>query len=195
VPQPIGVGSACYEQFALMNNVFGPVYQDNSDVIISVDYYDDPALTNNDLYPNTYNTMNNGNISTVSPQSPYGAPVFLAGTGKWQTATWELPNVNFQGTYVCRFASSAPIYLSRVRFNVIRPCGSFEGIDYLQSLGMNYTNSQMSLYWRGQASLLSAPVVSGAYSPLLSVTNTVTNVYVPALTNAARFFRLAWPGY
>ena len=195
VPQPIGSGSACYEQFALMNNVFGPVYQDNSDIIISVDYYDDPALAGNELFPNTYNTMNNGNISVVSPQSPYGAAVFLAGTGKWQTATWEIPNVNFQGAYVCRFASSAPIYLSRVRFNVIRPCGSFEGIDYLQSLGMSYTNSQMRLNWRGQASLLSAPSVSGAYSPLLSVTNTVTNVYVPALTNAARFFRLAWPGY
>jgi hypothetical protein len=195
VPNPIGVGSAAYEQFALLNNVFGPVYQDNSDVIISVDYYDDPALTNNDLYPNTYQTMNNGNISVVSPQSPYGTPVFLAGTGKWQTAAWELPNVNFYGAYLCRFASSAPIYISRVRFNVIRPCGSFEGVDYLQNLGMTVTNSQMSLNWRGQASLQSAPVVTGAYGNLLSVTNTVTNVYAPAMTNTARFYRLAWPGY
>jgi hypothetical protein len=195
VPKPIGVGSATYEQFALLNNVFGPVYQDNSDVIISADYYDDPALTNNDLYPNTYQTMNNGNVSVVSPQSPYGTPVYLAGTGKWQTASWELPNVNFYGAYLCRFASSAPIYISRVRFNVVRPCGTFEGIDYLQDLGMTVTNSQMSLSWRGQASLLSAPAVLGAYSPLLSVTNTVTNVYAPAMTNNARFFRLTWPGY
>jgi hypothetical protein len=195
VPNPIGVGSASYEQFALLNNVFGPAYQDNSDVIISVDYYDDPALTNNDLYPNTYNTMNNGNVSVVSPQSPYGAPAYLAGTGKWQTAVWELPNVNFTGAYLCRFASSAPVYISRVRFNVIRPCGTFEGIDYLQGLGMTVTNSQMSLNWRGQASLQSAPVVTGAYGNLLTVTNTVTNVYAPAMTNTARFFRLAWPGY
>jgi hypothetical protein len=195
VPNPIGVGSATYEQFALLNNVFGPVYQDNSDVIISVDYYDDPALTNNDLYPNTYNTMNNGDVSVVSPQSPYGTPVYLAGTGKWQTAVWELPNVNFTGAYLCRFASSAPVYISRVRFNVIRPCGSFEGIDYLQSLGMTVTNSQMSLSWRGQASLQSAPVVTGGYGNLLTVTNTTTNVYAPAMTNTARFYRLAWPGY
>jgi hypothetical protein len=103
--------------------------------------------------------------------------------------------VNFTGAYLCRFASSAPVYISRVRFNVIRPCGTFEGIDYLQGLGMTVTNSQMSLNWRGQASLQSAPVVTGAYGNLLTVTNTVTNVYAPAMTNTARFFRLAWPGY
>jgi hypothetical protein len=195
VPLPIGAGSASYEQFALMKNVFGPVYQDNSDVIISVDYYDDPALAGNELFPNTYNTMNNGNISTVSPQSPYGAPVFLAGTGKWQTAAWELPNVNFQGTYVCRFASSVPIYISRVRFNVIRPCGPFLGIDYLQPLGMTNTNLNLQLNWRGTATLQAAPAVTGAYGGVASVTNTVTNTYTVPMTNNAQFFRLQLPGY
>ena len=195
VPIPISSGSACYEQFALLNNVFGPVYQDNADVIMSVDYYDDPALTNNDLYPNAYETLANGSVGIISPQSPYGTPVFLAGTGKWQTATWELPNVNFTGAYLCRFASSAPIYISRVRFDVIRPCGTFKGIDYLQSLGMTKTNTNIGLNWFGQATLQSAPVVTGAYTNIVTVTNTVTNIYTVPMTNQAGFFRLQFPAY
>ena len=194
-PIPAGQIGYYYEQFALLNTVFGPSYQDNSDVIISVDYYDDPALTNSILYPNTYNTLNNGISSVISPPSPYGTPVVLTGTGQWKTATWELPNVNFTGAYVCRFASTAPIYLSRARFNVIRPCGPFLGIDYLQSLGMANANPAIQLNWRGTATLQAAPVVSGAYAGITSVTNTITNTYTVPMTNSAGFFRLEFPGY
>ena len=76
-PIPAGQIGYYYEQFTLLNNAFGPAYQDNSDVIISVDYYDDPALVNGTLYPNTYNTLNNGVSSVISPQSPYGTAVVL----------------------------------------------------------------------------------------------------------------------
>jgi hypothetical protein len=147
------------------------------------------------LYPNAYNTLNNGLTSIISPESPYGTPVALAGSGRWQTATWELPNVNFTGGNVCRFASTAPIYISRVRFNVIRPCGPFLGIDYLQSLGMTNALANLKLNWRGTAALQSAPAVTGTYAGVASVTNTVTNIYSVSMTNNVQFFRLQFPNY
>jgi len=194
-PIPAGQIGYYYEQFTLLNNAFGPAYQDNSDVIISVDYYDDPALVNGTLYPNTYNTLNNGVSSVISPQSPYGTAVVLTGSGKWKTATWELPNVNFTGAYVCRFASIGPVYISRARFNVIRPCGPFLGIDYLQSLGMTNANPNLQLNWRGTAALQAAAAVTGVYDSVANVTNTVTNTFTVPMTNNARFFRLEFPGY
>jgi hypothetical protein len=78
----------------------------------------------------------------------------------------------------------------------MRPCGAWQGIDYLQSLGMNKaTNSQIKLNWLGQAALQSAPAVSGTYNNLLSVTNSTNNIYTTTMTNSAQFFRLSFPGY
>jgi hypothetical protein len=200
-PNPAG-GGYYYEDWNLTNQVFGPNLQDNADVIMNMTYYDDPSLAGvgitNTLFPNVYSTLVDGNLGVISPSLPYGQPFVLKGTGKWQVAQFELPDVNFQNTsvqHVCRFASSAPIYVSRVQFNVLRPCGSFEGVDYLQSLGMNNTNAQINLNWRGQASLQGASTVAGAYNAVVTATNTVTNVYSLPMTNSAEFFRLQIPGY
>jgi hypothetical protein len=204
IPNPIpGAGSASYMQWTLLNDVFGANYQDNADVIISMTYYDDPALAGNDFYPNVYSTLIDGATSVISPASPYNAPVYLQGSGKWQEAVFELPNVNFQnlsgnglGQNVCRFASSAPISISRLRCNVLRPTGPFEGIDYLQTLDLNSsTNAPLALNWRGTASVQSAPALTGPYGSVYSVTNTANNVYPAPLTNNAGFFRLQWPAY
>lgn len=198
VPDSISGGSASYLQWNLLNQVFGPNLQDNADVIMSMTYYDDPALAGNTLFPNVYSTLVDGNTGTISPSSPYNVPVTLVGSGKWQVAHFELPNVNFQnggGQYVCRYAASAPVYVSRVRYDVIRPCGPFEGVDYLQSLGMSSINAQIKLNWLGQAALQGAPVVTGAYTNVVTVTNIANNIYTPTMTNTAEFFRLQFPSY
>jgi hypothetical protein len=204
VPIPAGGNSgAYYEQFALENNAFGPVLQDNADVAMLVTYYDDPTLVSNQLILNTITTMTDGNLGTVSPTGA-NTYVILQGTGKWVDAYLEAPNVNFAATasftaapnFVCRYASSAPVYISRVRYDVIRPCGQYEGIDYLQgNLSIVRTNAGAQLGWRGTATLQGAPVVRGAYTNIATVTNTVTNAYpVPAVNNA-QFFRLQFPSY
>ena len=197
--QPVSAGGGTYyEDWALLNQVLGPNLQDNADVIMSLTYYDDPALAGATLFPNVYSTLQDGNLGVISPSSPYGLPITLQGSGKWKQAQFELPNVNFQNgsvQHVCRFASSGPVYVSRVRFNVLRPCGDFEGIDYLQSLGVNGSNAAINLNWRGQATLQGGAAVSGTYGPIVTVTNTITNVYTQPTTNAVEFFRLQIPGY
>jgi hypothetical protein len=197
-PNPISGGSASYLDWDLLNQVFGTNLQDNADVIISLTYYDDPALAGNTLSPNVYSTLVDGSLGVISPSSPYNVPVTLRGSGKWQEAHFELPNVNFQngaGQHVCRYAASAPVYVSRVRYDVVRPCGPLEGIDYLQLLGVNSTNAQINLSWLGTATLQSAPAATGAYNSVVTVTNILTNVYTLPMTNSAGFFRLQLPGY
>jgi hypothetical protein len=78
---------------------------------------------------------------------------------------------------------------------VIRPCGSFEGINYLQTLGITGTNSNVNVNWFGTAALQSAQTVTGLYSNVVTVTNTLTNYYTMPATNNAEFFRLQYPGY
>jgi hypothetical protein len=204
VPNSAGGSSgAYYEQFTLENNAFGPVLQDNADVAMLITYYDDPSLVNNQLILNTITTMTDGNLGTVSP-SGANTYVTLQGTGKWVDAYFEAPNVNFAATasfnaaptFVCRYASSAPIYISRVRYDVIRPCGQYEGIDYLQgTVGIAQTNGGVALNWRGTATLQGAPVVTGIYTNTVTVTNTVINNYQLPSTNKAQFFRLQFPSY
>ena len=201
-PQSINGGSASYLIWYLQNNVFGDTYQDNADVIMDLTYYDDPALAGNTLYPNAYCSLINGNTTIISPSAPYNAPVILQGSGQWKEALFELPNVNFavnpgaaSPQYVCRYAASAPVLVSRVRYDVIRPAGPFEGVDYLQRLGLNATNRSVNLTWRGTGSIVSSPAVAATYSSILALTNTVNNVYPVPATNSASFFRLQFPGY
>jgi hypothetical protein len=188
---------AYYLQFALLNNVFGPALQDNADVTMLVTYYDDPALVGAQIFPNTYETWINGYSSIINPSAPYNIPVTLQGSGQWKDAYFELPNVSFAPNSVCKYAaySSGPIYVSRVRYDVIRPCGSFEGINYLQTLWIAGTNANVNVKWFGTAALQSAPTMAGLYSNVVTVTNTLTNSYTPPATNNAEFFRLQYPGY
>ncbi len=194
-----GPAGVYYLEFGLLNSVFGPVLQDNADVVMTLTYYDDPAQAGAELLPNTYNTWVNGNQAVISPSAPYDTPVTLQGSGQWKDAQFELPNVNFYGAYMCRFntyyADSGPIYVSRVRFDVIRPCGPFLGIDYLQSLGMTNANPNLELNWRGSAALQAAPAVTGMYASVANVTNTAVNIYTMPMTNNAQFFRLQFPAY
>jgi hypothetical protein len=196
-------------QFALLNNAFGPSLQDNALVSMLLTYYDDPALAGATLYPNAYQTWIGG-LSTIvgGPPAPYNVAATLKGTGQWVDAYFVVPNVNFNGVNqgpqaVCRFETSpanptnapAVIYVSRIRYDVIRPCGPFEGIDMIQSLGVTATNANLNVNWFGTGTLQSAPALTGPYSDVETVVNALTNSYTPPATNSAWFFRLAYPGY
>lgn len=195
-------------QFALQNTVFGPAYQDNAIVSMLVTYYDDPALAGATLYPNAYYTMNYGNLAiSTAPAQP--ASVTLQGTGAWQDAYFVLTNVNFTGVNqsysVVRFQTSpstgnptnaAAVFISRIRFDVARPCGPFEGIDMLQPIGITTsTNSGVAVNWFGTATLQSATNVLGPFVNATNIVNTTLNTYSPPAVNKGNFFRLVYPPY
>jgi hypothetical protein len=198
-------------QFSLLNQAFGPNYQDNADVFISITYYDDPALAGATVYPGAYYTMNNSSTSSIlgTPPAPYNTPATLKGTGKWVNAIFEIPNDNFTGVNqgpqaVVRFQTTAAnpanpdtenVFISRVRFDVVRPCGPLEGINMFQSIGITSTNAQVKVNWYGTATVQAATNLLGAYSNVTNVVNTLTNSYSPIATNQARFFRLEYPPY
>ncbi len=198
-------------QFALLNQAFGPNLQDNSHVSMVLTYYDDPALAGAKLAPNAYYSLVNGTPTIIgAPHAPYNVSVTLKGTGKWQDAYFELPDVNFQGVNqgpqsVVRFQTTpadpnnkdtGDIFVSRVRFDVIRPCGPFEGINMLQPAGITAgTNANVNVQWFGTATLQSATNLTGSYNSVLSITNHQANTYTEPTTNSANFFRLKYPPY
>jgi hypothetical protein len=194
-------------QFPLLNQVFGPSLQDNADVIIEMTYYDDPALVGATIYPQVYQSWVGGVSAITFPQPPYNNRAVLQGTGTWKDAYFELPNVNFNGVNegpqsLVRFETgsvpgtnaAAVVYVSRVRYDVIRPCGPFEGIDMLQSLGITSSTTNVNVNWRGTATLQAASNVLGPFTNAATVLNNLTNNYTPTATGA-QFFRLQFPGY
>lgn len=207
-PAP-GTGSVNI-QFTLLNNVFGPSLQDNANVAIQLTYYDDPNLVGARIGLNAYDSYVNG-IATIigGPPAPYNARATLRGTGKWVDAYFYLPNVNFIGVNqlpqsvarittsraVSTNADSGVVFVSRIRYDVIRPCGPYQGINMLQSIGIQQTNQVPKVTWTGTATLQSAPVVVGPYTNILSVTNVVTNSYAPPAIKPWQFFRLQYPPY
>jgi hypothetical protein len=191
----------------------GPTYQDNLDVVMALTYYDDPAMVGARLYPWPYSSLKNGTPFITFPNQLTGNNVFgqpyshretLTGSGKWKVAYFELPNVNLAGVNqgpqsVVRFQTdpatngvpaSGYIHVSRVRYDVVRPCGDYQGINMFQSLSIAKTNSSASVGWRGQATLQSAAGLSGGWSDTVSVTNNAPNSYVPPTALPSQFFRL-----
>lgn len=197
-------------QFALLNNVFGPTLQDNADVAISLTYYDDPNLAGARIGLNAYNSYVDGIAKIIgAPPAPYNTRAVLKGTGRWVDAYFYLPNVNFKGVNqqpqsVCRLqtspavagnADTGDVFVSRIRYDVIRPCGPFQGINMLQPVTVSQTNSVPGVIWFGTATLQSAPSVEGPYVDLLSITNVLTNSYSPSAVKPSEFFRLQFPTY
>ena len=194
-------------QFQILNSVFGPSYQDNTRASMRLTYYDDPALVGASLRPQVYSTSVNGLSQIIPPPAPYNTRATLTGTRKWLEAYFELPNVNFQGVnqgpqslvrfQTTRAVSSDPaagnVHVSRVRYDIMRPCGPYIGINMLQALSIDRTNNQPSLSWFGSATLMGSPTVSGTYNGVLSVTNIATNTYAPPTLQSSQFFRLKFP--
>jgi hypothetical protein len=194
-------------QFQILNQVFGPSYQDNADVSISLTYYDDPNLAGATLRPQVYQSWIYG-VSTITfPVAPYNTRVTLQGTGTWRDAYFELPNVNFNGVnqgpqslvrYQTTPANPADpttgyVHVSRVRYDVIRPCGPYEGINMFQTLTITNAANNVSVGWFGTATLQSAPTISGTWTNVVSLTNTLKNSYGPSTPRNLDFFRLQYP--
>jgi hypothetical protein len=133
-------------QFAILNTVFGPTYQDNARVAQVLTYYDDPAMVGATLYPEVYSSWVNGVNTYLFPNYAQVA-VTLTGSDKWLDAYFELPDANFTGVNqgpqsLVRYettpatpgdAASGYVHVSRVRYAVIRPCGPYAGVNVLQT--------------------------------------------------------------
>jgi hypothetical protein len=194
----------------------GPTYQDNADVVMALTYYDDPAMVGARLYPWPYQTLRSGVTAITFPNQLTGTSVFgtpysyretLTGSGTWKVAYFELPNVNLAGVNqgpqsVARFQTdpatngvpaSGYIHVSRVRYNVVRPCGPYVGIDMFQPVGITNSAPRPTVGWLGQATLQATPTLGGVWTDLLSVTNNVKNSYTPPTLLPLQFFRLKFP--
>ncbi len=126
-----------YMNFAILNEVFGPSDQPNAVFKVSVDYYDDPALEGEMFGPEVYQTKVFGSLQfNWYPQDQRAT---IEGTDTWRTATWQIDNMNFTGVNVDPqgaarfwFSDEAAVYISRVRYAVIRPVGEHAGVDRLE---------------------------------------------------------------
>lgn len=185
---------------------------------MALTYYDDPAMVGARLYPWPYSTFNYGSTTITFPNQLSGTNVFgkpysyretLTGSGTWKVAYFELPNVNLAGVNqgpqsVVRFQtdpatngvpSSGYIHVQRVRYCVVRPCGSLEGINVFQALNVG-NPMPFTVKWQGSATVQSKSALNGGtWSNSFSITNllTNTNTYAPSTSGSKGFFRLAFP--
>ena len=119
-----------YLNFSITGEALGPSSQPNANLAICIEYYDDPALVGARLKPEVYISERNGvNGFAFTPDSLY---VTLEGTDTWRTAYWEIPDVKFTGVNqgpqaAARFVVSDKVFVSHVRYGVIRPCGPDAG--------------------------------------------------------------------
>jgi hypothetical protein len=194
-------------QFQILNQAFGPSYQDNADVAIAITYYDDPALAGATLRPQVYQSWLYG-VSTITfPTGVYNKRVTLQGTGSWKEAYFELPDVNFNGVNqgpqsVVRYQTtpanaadptSGYVHVSRVRYDVVRPCGPNIGINFFQTLQVTNEAGNPRVGWVGTATLQSAPSVTGTWTNVMTLTNNLKNSFIPAVPQSSQLFRLKYP--
>lgn len=128
-----------YMNFAILNEVFGPSSQPNARIKIAVEYYDDPALAGAVFGPEVYQSDQFGTLGFQF--YPESSRQTLEGTGEWLTAAWEISDMNFTGVNVGPqgaarfwFSDEAAVYISRVRYGVIRPVGINAGVDPLEDV-------------------------------------------------------------
>ena len=65
----------------------------------------------------------------------------------------------------------------------------------LQTVDIQQTNQVPKVSWFGSAMLQAATTIGGPYTNVLSVTNVLTNSYVPPAIKPWQFFRLQYPPY
>jgi len=124
-----------YLNFAIINQALGPTSQPNARLAICATYFDDPELAGRSFRPEVYRSDRNG--TTTFAFTPGNIAVVLEGSGQWRETYWELPDVKFEGVNqgpqaAARFTSSGKIFVSRLRYAVIRPCGPNAGKNALE---------------------------------------------------------------
>ncbi len=150
----LGDGSDPFDShinFSIINEHFGPSDQPNAVLKIAVDYYDDPALIDEDFGPQVYQSNVFGTLQFKFV--PEEVRQVITGTDEWKTAVWIVNDVNFSGVNqgpqaAVRFSFSelGAIHISRVRYAVIRPVGINAGVDMLSDLEVNTAVSVWELY-------------------------------------------------
>jgi hypothetical protein len=125
-----------YLNFAITDLALGPSTQPNAQLAMCVTYYDDPALAGATLRPQVYQSDRGGQLGLAF--APASLAVALEGTGQWRDAYFEIPDMKFYGVNqgpqaAARFAATGLIYVSRLRYAVIRPCGPKAGVNLLES--------------------------------------------------------------
>jgi hypothetical protein len=197
-----------YLNFAILNEALGPSSQPPARLGICATYYDDPALAGTRFKPEVYQTDRNG--TTTFGFTPDSFFVTLTGSDKWLNAYWEIPDVKFIGVNqgpqaAARFTLSGKIFVSRLRYGVIRPCGPNAGVNPVgscsavtMSAGLS-TNGMLRLTWPAdgtQYTLQSTPALAAPQWQTVNATPTVEgdlNVVVLPFSGAIAFYRLQGP--
>ncbi len=121
--------------FSITDEVLGPSSQPPAHLAICATYYDDPALAGQSFRPEVYQTEHNGTLALGFTSADVA--VTLEGTDTWRDAYWEINDIKFQGVNqgpqaAARFVTTGKIFVSRLRYAVIRPCGPNAGVNLLE---------------------------------------------------------------
>jgi hypothetical protein len=200
--------------FAITEEALGPSTQPPAQLAICIEYYDDPALVGTAIRPEVYMTEVNGaQAFGYTPSSYY---VTLQGSNIWRTAYWEIEKIKFIGVNqtpqaAARFVTAnngdvrAKIAVSRVRYAVIRPCGSMAGVNLLASckpsadveLTVERSGNNILVSWEAAAAGYAIEGASTLTNPRWAAINATVlvvdgrNVVTLPIGNATQFFRLA----
>ncbi|TMP98807.1 MAG: CHRD domain-containing protein, partial [Verrucomicrobia bacterium] len=206
-----------YLNFAINNEPFGPSTQDNARLAICATYYDDPALVGATLRPEVYKS-DRGGLVTFAFTSPDIA-VRLTGSDRWLDAYFEIPDMKFEGVNqgpqaAARFAVTKPagsqslpgVYVTRLRYAVIRPCGPTAGVNLLEgckppvlhpTLNPGNVTLFLSFTWTtnavGYGVQMTTDLALPQWTNLTLTPDTRDDHYVVLLpiTNTQAFYRLA----
>jgi hypothetical protein len=147
-----------YLNFQITGEKLGPTSQDVAHLAICVTYYDDPALAGRSFRPDVYSTERGGQSMYAFPDAATYT-VTLEGTDTWRTAYWEITDMKFAGVNqgpqaAARFWQNDKIFITRVRYAVIRPCGPTAGVNLLEEckpveavLTVQRVGSQVAIAW------------------------------------------------
>jgi hypothetical protein len=195
-----------YLNLAITDEKLGPTSQPNAHLAICVTYYDDPALAGASFRPEVHSTERpEGAPPVYTFPAPATHITVLQGSGRWLDSYVEIPNMKFGGVNqgpqaAARFAVSAKIFFSRVRYAVIRPCGAKAGQNLLAGckppLKLSRTGDTVRFEWVAGDNWdlqFSDPLQGGSWQPVTDVPTVVDfqNVLDLPISNATtRFFRL-----
>jgi hypothetical protein len=212
-PDRAGISAGIYLNFAIVNEPFGPSTQDNARMAICVTYYDDPALVGATFRPEVYQSDRGGVVTFAF--TPANIVARLTGSDRWLDAYFELPDVKFNGVNqgpqaAARFAVNKPagsqdlpgVYFTRVRYAVIRPCGTLAGVNMLEECkppvlrGDISVGKDLSISWTtnalGYALQTSSDLTQSQWTPVALTPSTQGDRYVGTLqlTNTQAYYRL-----
>jgi hypothetical protein len=197
-----------YLNFQITDEKLGPTSQDPARLAICATYYDDPALAGKAFRPDVYSTERGGQAQyAFPPASDYN--VVLEGTDTWRTAYWEITDMKFAGVNqgpqaAARFTANDKIFITRLRYAVIRPCGPTAGVNLLKdckpvtevSLGFERSGNNLKLSWPAEVTgivVQSTPTLANPqWSAVNAAVETAGNqsfVTLP-IGSATQFFRL-----